>query len=310
MHAFQYLRPTSLEEAAALLGEHAQARLLAGGQSLLAAMKLGLSAPTHLIDLQDVPGLGSIRLHGDSLDIGAMASHAQVAASPVVRAFSPMLAQLAGGIADQQVRQVGTLGGSLANNDPAACWPAGILALDARLATNQRDIAADDFFQGLYATALRPGEVLTGVRFRRPAAACYMKHAQPASHFALVGVAVARFDGDTGDMVRVAVTGLGQGVLRWPQAEQALCARWSVAALDELDLPVEHALGDIHASAGYRAHLTGVMARRAVAAMTGESPRRGYRATPAPVASRKAGTNGTRAWLAQLEHFLHSLFRR
>ena len=271
MQAFVYLRPQSVGETTRLLGVHAQARLLAGGQSLLAAMKLGLNAPSHLIDLQDVPGMRTLAQDGDTLRIGAMLAHADIAASPLVRAFCPMLANLAQGIADQQVRSVGTIGGSLANNDPAACWPAGVLAIGATLVTNTREIAADDFFQGLYGTALLPGELLMEVRFPRPLAAHYRKHEQAASRFALVGVAVARQANDAGTAVRVALTGLGHGVVRWPAAEQVLARHWSVAALDALRLPATEALGDVHASASYRAHLAAVLCRRAVAHLTGES---------------------------------------
>ncbi len=272
MNPFQYLRPGSVEQARAWLIEHPDARLLAGGQSLLAAMKLGLNAPSHLIDLQDIPALNDISLAGDELWIGAMATHARVAASTHVRAFAPMLAQLAGGIADAQVRQVGTLGGALANNDPAACWPAGVLALGATLVSTAGAVKADDFFQGLYGTALARGDVLLGVRFARPAAAHYLKQEQPASRFALVGVAVSRFatPGTTGGhKVRVAITGLGHGVQRWPAAERALAGQWAPVALSDVFWPEAAAQGDVQASAEYRAHLAGVLCRRAVAALTG-----------------------------------------
>jgi len=281
MQAFVYLRATSLAEAARLMQEHAEARLLAGGQSLLAAMKLGLNSPSHLIDLQDVPGLQDIRLEGDDLHVGAMVPHARIAQSPQVRAFCPMLATLAQGIADEQVRAVGTIGGSLANNDPAACWPAGVLALGATLVTSQREIAADAFFQGLYGTALQSGELLVAVRFPRPLAGHYRKHEQPASRFAMVGVAVARFPVGPGAAVRVAITGLGHGVVRWTAAEQALSAQWRVSALDTLAFPTGEALGDVHASATYRAHLAAVMCRRAVASLTGETSPRSRHPAPA-----------------------------
>lgn len=283
MQAFVYLRPGSVAEAVQLVHEHAEARLLAGGQSLLAAMKLGLNAPSHLIDLQDVRGLKDIRLDGDSLHVGAMVTHARIARSPQVRAFCPMLAALAQGIADEQVRSVGTIGGSLANNDPAACWPAGVLALGATLRTSQREIGADDFFEGLYGTALQPGELLLAVLFPRPLAAHYRKHEQPASRFAMVGVAVARLPAKDGAKVRVAITGLGNGVLRWKAAEQALSTQWRVAALDGIAFPAREALGDVHASAVYRAHLVAVHCRRALAALTGEADTRPARhAAPRP----------------------------
>ncbi len=284
MQAFVYLRPGSVAEAVQLMHAHADARLLAGGQSLLAAMKLGLNAPSHLIDLQDVPNLQDIRLDGDSLHVGAMVTHARIARSPQVRAFCPMLAALAQGIADEQVRSVGTIGGSLANNDPAACWPAGVLALGATLVTSTREIAADDFFQGLYGTALQTGELLVAVRFPRPLTAHYRKHEQPASRFAMVGVAVAQFRDGQGTAVRVAITGLGHGVLRWNAAEQALSVQWRVSALDALAFPPGEALGDVHASAVYRAHLAAVMCRRAVTSLTGETAARSTR----PVQARAA----------------------
>ena len=290
MQTFVYLRATSVAEAGRLLQEHAEARLLAGGQSLLAAMKLGLNTPSHLIDLQDVPGLQDIRLEGDSLQIGAMVSHARIAQSPVVRTFCPMLAALAQGIADAQVRAVGTIGGALANNDPAACWPAGVLALGATLVTSRSEIAADEFFQGLYGTALQSGELLVALRFPRPLAAHYLKHEQPASRFAMVGVAVARLPAARGAEVRVAITGMGHGVVRWNAAEQALSAQWRVSALEPLEFPPAEALGDVHASATYRAHLAAVMCRRAVASLTGEAGTRSRHAAPArpPVAAATA----------------------
>ena len=289
MHGFTYLRATSVADAARLLGEHAEARVLAGGQSLLAAMKLGLNTPSHLIDLQDIPGLKEIRSDGDVLHIGAMVTHARIARSPDVQAFCPMLAALARGIADEQVRAVGTIGGSLANNDPAACWPAGVLALGARLVTNLREIAADGFFQGLYGTDLAPGELLVAVRFPRPLDAHYRKYEQPASRFAMVGVALARFATEAGTTVRVAITGLGHGVVRWPSAECALSAQWRVAALDGITFPASEALGDVHAGATYRAHLAAVLCRRAIAALTGERGTPAVRGAPDAAPSTTPG---------------------
>ncbi len=262
MNHFDYLRPQSLADALALLRQHgSEARPLAGGQSLLAAMKLGLSAPTHLIDLQDIRALREIRLKDNQLHIGALATHANVAESPLVQGFCPMLAALAGGIADQQVREAGTLGGALAHNDPAACWPAGVLAMGATICTDRRRIAADDFFQGMYTTALEPGELLTSVRFPRVLQAAYHKHEQAASRFALVGVAMVRF---TDGAVRVALTGLGQGVVRHAGAEAALRHRWHADALQGVALTEDMAHGDVHASAAYRVHLAGVWCRRLV----------------------------------------------
>lgn len=286
MNALDFERPTSLAEALALMTpspEGSQA-WLAGGQSLLAAMKLGMATPSMLVDLQDVPGLRDIRVETGpdgalALWIGAMATHASVAASATVRGFAPGLAALAGGIADAQVRNMGTLGGSLAHNDPAACWPAGVLAAGATIVTSQREIAADAYFQGLYTTALASGELIVGVRFPQMAGLHYLKFEQPASRFALVGVAVAH--GGPG-LVRVAVTGLGMGIVRWPGAEQALCGQFCLAALSAATADTLQALGDLHASAGYRCHLAGVLVQRCVAALTGEAlPRHAPLAPPA-----------------------------
>lgn len=261
MNPFEYRRATQVADAVAALRAHPDARLLAGGQSLLAAMKLGLSAPPVLIDLGRIAELRSLCADGDGLWTGAMCTHAAVAAAPLVRERLPGLAALAGGIADAQVRQRGTLGGSLANADPAACWPAGVLAAGATLVTDRREIAADDFFTGLFATALEPDEVLVGARFAGAQALHYVKEEQPASRFALAGVAVAR---QAGGAVRVAVTGLGQGVFRWAEAESRLAQRFAPEALDGLRPDAGIAHGDLHASADYRCHLAGVLARRAV----------------------------------------------
>ena len=280
MSEVQYLRPTSLAEVQACLRQHPQAQLLAGGQSLLAAMRLGLTQPSHLVDLQDVVELQEIRVTHEQVWIGAMVTHARVAAHPELQRHHPMLAQLAHGIADQQVRNVGTLGGSLANNDPAACWPAGVLAYGATLVTSQREIAADEFFTDLFTTTLRPAEVLLGVRLPARACAQYVKYEQPASRFATVGVAVTRATEQDRSPVRVAITGLGHGVMRWAEAEAALQAHWSVQSLDSLRLDPELAQSDVHASASYRAHLAAVLCRRAVAAHTGEATR-----LPRPTAS-------------------------
>ncbi|QHE87392.1 FAD binding domain-containing protein [Hydrogenophaga sp. BPS33] len=260
MTPFEYRRASRVADAVAWLRETPDAKLLAGGQSLLAAMKLGLAAPPLLIDLGRVTELRALRDDGAHLWIGAMCTHAAVAASPLVRARLPGLARLASGIADQQVRNRGTLGGSVSNADPAACWPAGVLACGATLVTDRREMAADDFFQGLFATALEPDEVLLGVRFPVPDRLCYAKFEQPASRFAITGVAVAR----TASGVRVAITGLGHGPCRWPQAEAALAQRFAPVALHALTPDADRAAGDLHASAEYRLHLAGVLARRAV----------------------------------------------
>ena len=263
-----YLRPRSIAEVTQCLTSFPDAQLLAGGQSLLAAWRLGLCKPTHFVDLQDVPDLNDIRAEGESLWVGAMCTHAQIARHPLVMSQAPMLCALAQGIADAQIRNVGSIGGALANNDPAACWPAGVLAMNASIVTNQRVIDADTFFQGLFSTALQHGEWILGVRFPRVAWAHYLKFEQAASRFALVGVAVAR---STHGQVRVAITGLGQGITRWADAETALTSKWGVDALNALAFDASAAQTDIHASAFYRAHLVSVLCRRAVATETGES---------------------------------------
>jgi aerobic carbon-monoxide dehydrogenase medium subunit len=242
---------------------------LAGGQSILAAMKLGMNEPELLIDLQSLKELRGIDLSGASsvLKIGAMETHAAIASSEPVHRFCVNIAALAEGIGDQQVRNMGTIGGSLANNDPAACWPTALLALAGNVQTNQRTIASDEFFKGIFATALQPGELILNICFPRPDAFKYIKFEQPASRFALLGVAIARF----GSQVRVAITGLGHGVVRWLEAEQALSQRFALEALAELRFPMDRALPDLHASAEYRAHLVEVLCRRAVGAILSNS---------------------------------------
>ncbi|MES2399308.1 MAG: xanthine dehydrogenase family protein subunit M [Pseudomonadota bacterium] len=260
MNPFEYRRPENVAEAIAWLREDPEAKLLAGGQSLLAAMKLRFTAPTLLIDLQDLPELTALEERGSELWIGAMCSHTRVAASPLVQRVAPMLAKLASGIGDQQVRNRGTLGGSISNADPAACWPTGLMALGATVVTDRREIAADDFFVGLFTTALEPDEIVCGVRFPKSVPARYLKFEQSASRFALTGVALAR----SGTDVRVAITGLGSGVYRWSAAEQALSKNFSPDAIDGWQPEAALASGDIHASADYRVHLAGVLTRRAV----------------------------------------------
>jgi carbon-monoxide dehydrogenase medium subunit len=261
MNTFGFHRPSSVAAAEAARRELADASYIAGGQSLLGAMKLGLAAPSDLVDLARVPGLAGIAVEGTALRIGAMSSHAAVAASPEVQRHIPALARLAGGIADPAVRTRGTLGGSLANNDPAACWPAAALGLGATVHTAQRDIDAGAFFVGLYETALRPGELISAVSFPVPQRAAYVKFKQPASRFALVGVFVSQ--GSAG--VRVAVTGAGPCVFRLTAFEVALARSWTPQALDGIDVTADGLNSDLHASAAYRAHLIGVLARRAVA---------------------------------------------
>ena len=256
-------RPGSLASAIELLRANPEARPLAGGQSLLPAMRLGLSAPSHLIDLQGIEQLSELRVEPDRLFVGAMVTHARIAADESVIKSWPMLAELARGIADQQVRSVGTIGGSLANNDPAACWPAGVLAGGATVVTSRTRIEADDFFTGIFSTALEPDELILGVEFPRDMVGRYLKFEQPASRFALAGVAVVRHPGE----VRVALTGLGAGVCRWPEAEARLATHFAVEAIEGLSLDPELAYGDLHAPADYRAHLAAVLLKRAVAAL-------------------------------------------
>jgi carbon-monoxide dehydrogenase medium subunit len=260
MNEFAYHRPTSTGDAARALAASADGRFLAGGQSLLASMKLGLAAPSDLVDLAKIDGLRGIRLEGDMLTIGAMTTHAQVAASADVRRAIPALALLADGIGDPAVRARGTLGGSLANSDPAACYPSALLALGATVHTDRRTIAADDFLKGLYETALAPGEILTAVAFPVPRKAGYAKFLQPASRFALVGVFVAQ----TASGARVAATGAAACAFRVAPLEKALTAQWSADRCATVTLPAEGLNSDLHASAEYRAHLIPVLAKRAV----------------------------------------------
>jgi carbon-monoxide dehydrogenase medium subunit len=261
MYDFEYARPASLDEAARLSARE-DYKVLAGGMSLLPALKLRLARYSGLVDLGAIGALKGIRREGDALVIGAMTPHAEVAASAEVARAIPALAALAGGIGDPLVRNRGTIGGSIANADPAADYPAGVLGLAATVVTNRGRIEADDFFRGLFETALQPGEIITEVRFPVPQAAAYCKFRQPASRFALVGVFVARTAGG----VRVAVTGAGPSVFRFKAAEAALAKRFDPAVLEGIALPPDGLNSDIHASAEYRAHLVTVMAKRAVAA--------------------------------------------
>jgi len=264
MYGFDYRRPHSLGEADLALKAMPGAKLLAGGQTLLPTMKQRLAKPEGVIDLGGIQQLRTIMSSGGELALGAMVTHAQVAESPDVRAALPGLARLAEGIGDPQVRNRGTMGGSVANNDPAADWPAAVLALGAKIETSKRTIAADSFFNGLFTTALEDNEILTSINFALPAKFAYAKFANPASRYALVGVAVAQRGAD----VRVAVTGAGSaGVFRVPVMEAALKASFTAKALDGIAVPAKDLNSDIHADAAYRAHLIGVMAKRAVAAM-------------------------------------------
>ena len=244
-----------------MLADTDESRPLAGGMSLLSAMKLGLAQPPQLVDLRQIPELVGIRADRTHVEIGAMTRHAVVAASPEVRAAIPALARLAGGIGDRQVRNRGTIGGSIANNDPAACYPAGVLGLGAVIKTDRREIPADDFFLGLFETRLEPAELIVGVRFPVPRAAGYVKFHQPASRFALVGVFVAQLPNG---QVRVAVTGASSVVFRIPELEDALTRELSPAAAEAVAVSADDLSSDIHADADYRAHLIPVLAARAV----------------------------------------------
>ena len=259
MYAFTYERPSSTADAAKLAA--AGAKVLAGGQTLLASMKLRLSNPEQLADLGGIAELSGIKREGNNLVIGAMTRHADVATNPDVKAAIPALADLAGHIGDRQVRTMGTLGGSVANNDPAACYPSAVLALGATVNTTQRKIAADAFFTGMFSTALNDGELITSISFPIPKRAAYMKFKQAASRFALVGVFVAQTDAG----VRVAVTGAGNGVVRHKGLEDALGKSFTPEAAAAVKIDASGLSSDIHASAAYRANLIGVQAQRAVA---------------------------------------------
>ncbi|MEY2621920.1 MAG: carbon monoxide dehydrogenase medium chain [Pseudomonadota bacterium] len=262
MYPFQYHRPATPEQALQQAGATG-GLYLAGGQSLVQAMKLRMSQPAALIDLSQLSELQGIEVGPSSVRVGAMTRHAHVGDHPGLRAAIPALAALASGIGDPMVRQQGTLGGSLAYNDPSACYPSATLALDAVIHTDRRDIAAGDFFQGLYQTALSEAELIRGVTFQRPESAAYMKFKHPASKLALVGVFVARFK----DRVRVGVTGAKSCAFRAMDLEQALQKDFSVAAAESVFVATDDLLADIHAGATYRAGLIATLAARAVAQM-------------------------------------------
>ncbi|MBB3770246.1 carbon-monoxide dehydrogenase medium subunit [Angulomicrobium tetraedrale] len=262
MFPFTYHRPVELASAHALLVANEDAKLLAGGQTLIATLKQRLASPSDLVDLARVPGLTGMAREGEALTIGAMTRHAQVSASPLVVEALPALAELAGRIGDPAVRNRGTLGGSIANNDPSADYPAACLGLGAAIVTDRRVMAAGDFFLGLFETALEPDEIIVSVRFPIGGWAAYAKFANPASRYAMAGAFVWKGEGG----VRVAITGAGQnGVFRWGAAEEALAADFRPAALEGLALDGDDMIADIHGSGTYRAHLAGVMTRRAVA---------------------------------------------
>ena len=260
MHAFKYHRPSSVNDASALA--KGDARLLAGGQSLVQAMKLRLSSPTDLIDLGTIKDLAGIKVSASEVTIGAMTRHAEVANSVEVKKAIPALAALAGLIGDRQVRAMGTIGGSLANNDPAADYPAAVLGLGATITTNKRKIAADDFFKGMFETALQAGEIITSVSFPVPKRAAYTKFKNQASRFAIVGVFVT----DSASGTRVAVTGAGPSVFRQKDMEKALSAKFAPESAAGVKQSAANLNSDLHASAEYRAHLVTVMAKRAVEA--------------------------------------------
>lgn len=260
MQRFEFHRPRTVQEAVAALKNTSEGKLLAGGQSLLPILKHDLAQPSDLISLRDVAGLSEIRLNGDVLSIGAGCTHAAVGASDVVQGAIAALAGLAGRIGDPQVRNRGTIGGSIAHADPAADYPAAVLGLNAAIKTDRRTIAADDFFTGLFRTALEADEIITALHFPRAEAAAYAKFASPASKYAIVGVMVAK----TGGEVRVAVTGAGPKVFRMPEMESALTTSFSSDALTDIQIAADDLNTDVEADAEYRGHLVNVMARRAV----------------------------------------------
>ena len=264
MYNFDYVKPASVADAvAALQGEDAQA--IAGGQTLIATMKQRLAQPRTLVDLTGITEMQGISVDGGVVSVGAGARHAEVAGSAEVRGAIPALADLAGKIGAPQVRNRGTLGGSIANNDPSACYPAAVLGLGATVVTNAREIAAADFFQGLYTTSLNEGEVVTAVKFPVAAAASWQKFEQPASRFSLVGVFVAKVEGE----VRVAVTGASEeGVFRAAALEQALASDFSAAAVEGASVSSAGMIADLHGTPDYRANLVKVMTKRAVEAMS------------------------------------------
>jgi carbon-monoxide dehydrogenase medium subunit len=262
MYAFNVRKPGSVELAVAALASAEDGKLLAGGMTLIPTLKQRLAQPSDLVDLAEIGELKGISDEGGSIKVGAMTTHAEVAGSALVKAQIPALAYLAGHIGDPQVRNRGTIGGSIANADPAADYPAAIVGLNATVHTNRRSIAADDFFTGLFETALDDREIVTAVSFPKPSRAAYRKFPNPASRYAIVGVMVA----ETGGRARVAVTGAGPSVFRWSEAESALGRTFRADALNGLGVASGDLNSDIHASAEYRAHLVGVMAKRAVAA--------------------------------------------
>ncbi|MET0446062.1 MAG: xanthine dehydrogenase family protein subunit M [Pseudorhodoplanes sp.] len=261
MYEFKYHRPSTVRQAANLLAKNEDAKLIAGGHTLVPVMKQRLAAPPHLVDLSHIEGIDGIEIKGRALVIGALAKHADVAASSTVAEAIPALAELAALIGDPAVRHKGTIGGSLANNDPTADYPAAVMAMGATIVTNKRKLKPEEFFQGLFTTALEPDEIITKVSFPLPKKAAYQKFRNQASRYALVGVFVARLPSG----VRVTVTGAGSdGVFRVEVFEEALKKRFSPKALDGINVSPDGLNSDLHGSAEYRAHLIGVLAKRAV----------------------------------------------
>ncbi|MCO6184925.1 xanthine dehydrogenase family protein subunit M [Rhizobium sp. L1K21] len=263
MYETTYHRASSVDEAVSLLGKAEDGKFLAGGMTLIATMKQRLAAPSDLVDLRHIDAMKGISVNGRSVRIGAGTCHYDVASSAELRAVCPALCDLASHIGDPHVRHMGTIGGSVANNDPAADYPSAVLALNMTVITNKREIAADDFFKGLFETALEEDEIITAFSFEAPEKAAYAKFANPASRYAMAGVFVAKNGGD----VRVAVTGAGSdGVFRHAGMEQALASHWSADAVAGIHVDAEDMLSDLHGTSEYRAHLVKVMAKRAVAA--------------------------------------------
>jgi carbon-monoxide dehydrogenase medium subunit len=263
MYDFNYQAPSSLAEALAAILSAEDGKLLAGGMTLIPTLKQRLAQPSDLVDLAKLSELKGISSTAGGITIGAMTTHAEVAASADVQAAIPALAALAGNIGDAQVRHRGTLGGSICNNDPAADYPSALVALGATVKTNSRELAAEDFFTGMFETALEPGEIVTAVTFPIPEKAAYMKFPNPASRYAVVGVFVAK----TASGARVAVTGAGPAVFRLPEFEQALDANFTPESVAGLKVDANDLNSDIHASAEYRAHLVTIMAKRAVVSL-------------------------------------------
>ena len=261
MYDFEFHKPISIQEASQIVAENEDAKFIAGGMTLLPTMKMRLASPTDLIDLSNIQELNGLCDAGDTVEIGAMTTHAEIAASELVREAIPALANLANRIGDAQVRNRGTIGGSLSNSDPAADYPAAVLGLDAIVKTDRRQIAADEFFVSLFETALEPDEIIESVTFRKPARAAYSKFPNPASRYAVVGVMVS----DIGENIRVAVTGAGPCAFRSAILETALSENVSPDALNGITIDADGFNEDLFASAEYRAHLVVAMAKRAVA---------------------------------------------